>query len=140
MSCTADPGRFCSPLYNRPMMCPENWYCPGGISMARRCPDNRWSAVGSKYPEDCVEHMNVQLAVVVVLFFILPVLCVCIWFASWGWMERDRKTGPESYFGQIPYTEPYYPIVPRFCDVQPGYSSRCNDAGTLYSATKSTYP
>jgi hypothetical protein len=103
MSCTALPGWFCPPLnnlYNHPTICPEDWYCPGGLSAARRCTDNRWSAVGSIYPEDCLEHINVGLAVVFVLFFLALIVGVCIWFASWDWSERDRHTymcGPQLY-------------------------------------------
>ena len=69
--------------------------------MARRCPDNRWSAVGSVYPEDCLEHMNVGLAVVFVLLFLLLVVGVCIWFSSWEWFERNKP---------YPYAEvdPFY--------------------------------
>ena len=92
MSCTALPGWFCPPLYSHPTICPEDWYCPGGLFNAKRCADDRWSAVGSIYPEDCLEHMNVGLAVVFVLFFLVLTVGVCIWFASWDWSERDRHT------------------------------------------------
>lgn len=109
MACTAAPGWFCPPLYNHPTLCPEDWYCPGGLVMARRCPDSRWSAVGSIYPEDCLEHMNVGVAAVLVLFFMLLVLGVCIWFASWEWSERDKS---------YPYAEladpPFYGETTRY--------------------------
>ena len=104
MSCTAAPGWFCPPLYNHPTLCPEDWYCPGGLAMARRCPDRRWSAVGSIYPEDCMEHMNVGLAVVFVLFFMLLVLGVCAWFVSVDWAERDQKY-PYAQYAEMP---PFY--------------------------------
>ena len=91
MPCTATPGWFCTPLYNHPTICPEDWYCPGGPTMARRCPDSRWSAVGSIYPEDCLEHMNVGLIVVFVLCFMLLVLGVCVWLAAYEWADRDKS-------------------------------------------------
>lgn len=104
MICTASPGWFCPPLYTHPTLCPEDWYCPGGLAMARRCPDSRWSAVGSIYPEDCLEHMNVGLAVVFVLFFIFLVLGVCRWFVSYDWAERDQKY-PYAQYAEMP---PFY--------------------------------
>ena len=103
MSCIADPGNFCSPLYNRPILCPENWYCPGGLAMARRCPDNRWSAVGSVYPEHCKEYMYVEFTIVLVLAFMALILGVCIWAASWEWDDRTRK--------QYAYADPLYPGI-----------------------------
>ena len=118
MSCTASPGQFCSPLYNRPIICPEDWYCPGGVVMAQRCPDSRWSAVGSIYSEDCHEHMNVGLAVVFVLFFMLPILSACIWCASWEWIERNKT--------------PYY-------YVDPLYSGVYSDEASVLGGTRSTY-
>jgi hypothetical protein len=90
MTCIALPGWFCPPLYNHATICPEDWYCPGGLNPAKRCPDNRWSAIGSTYPDDCLEHMNVGLAIVFVLFFMILVLGVCIWCASW--VERKPRS------------------------------------------------
>ena len=130
MTCTASPGWFCSPLYNQPTICPENWYCPGGLNKAMRCPDNRWSAVGSVYPENCLEH-NVEIAVIFVLFFMLLSLSVCIWLASWEWVERDRKPPL--------FPEPRYPVM--FYDEQSFRSvngHRCRDG--LYNTAPSPYP
>ena len=59
--------------------------------MAKRCPDGRWSAVSSAFLEDCVEHFNVQVTVVVLLFFMMIVLFTCIWLAAWDWEDRTRK-------------------------------------------------
>ena len=59
--------------------------------MARKCPDGRWSAIQSIYPEHCVEHMNVNAAVAVVLFFMLLFLGFCVWASYWEWIERDEK-------------------------------------------------
>ena len=59
--------------------------------MARKCPDGRWSAIQSIYPENCVEHMNVSASVSVVLFFMLLFLGFCIWASYWEWVERDDK-------------------------------------------------
>lgn len=67
--------------------------------MAKKCPDGRWSAVNSIYPEDCIEHMNVGMAVVVLLFFMLIVLLTCIWFAAWDWEDRARK---DVEYAQLP--------------------------------------
>ncbi len=94
MTCTAFPGYFCPPLMDRPAICPENYYCPGGLLMAKKCLDDRWSAVGSMYPEDCQEHMNVGLAVVFVLFFMFLVLGVCIWLMSSGWSDKIYTSLP----------------------------------------------
>ena len=59
--------------------------------MARRCPDGRWSAVQSSFPEDCVAHMNVSAAIVLLLFFMVAVLGICIWFKAADWDDRDKE-------------------------------------------------
>ena len=59
--------------------------------MARKCPDGRWSAIQSIFPDDCVEHMNVNAAVAVVLFFMTILLAFCIWASYWEWVDRDEK-------------------------------------------------
>jgi hypothetical protein len=97
--CNAPPGWFCSPLNNRPTICPENWYCPGGEVDARKCPDGRWSAVQSVYPEDCLDHMNAGMAILFVLFISVIVLFVCMWYARW-----DSKAMKD---GGFPDAEPY---------------------------------
>ncbi len=104
MSCTALPGYYCQPLYNTPTICPENWYCPGGTAMARKCPDNRWSAVASIYPEDCREHMTLNTLVALVLLFMLLSLGICIWLAAWEWDDRDRRAYKYAEYGP-PYGE-----------------------------------
>jgi hypothetical protein len=91
MSCVASPGWYCPPLSSHPIVCPENWYCPGGTVMARRCPDGRWSAINSIYPEDCVAHMTVNVTVLLLLFSTAVILGICIWGASWEWEERDKR-------------------------------------------------
>jgi hypothetical protein len=83
--CTAAPGFYCSLPYNRPTICHENWYCAGGDAHAMPCLDGRWSAVGSVYPEQCADHMNVGYAVFFVLFFMLLTVFVCIWYSRWDW-------------------------------------------------------
>lgn len=95
MSCSAPPGWYCPPLSSSAIVCPENWYCPGGAVMARRCPDGRWSAIKSVYPEDCHEHMTVNMAVIVMLFAMLVVLSICAWAMSWEWENRERRARPE---------------------------------------------
>ena len=47
--------------------------------------------MGSIYPEDCLEHMNVGLIVVFVLCFMLLVLGVCVWLAAYEWADRDKS-------------------------------------------------
>ena len=100
MPCTADPGYYCPPLNPYPLICPENWYCPGGQATARRCPDNRWSAVASVYPEDCKEYQNVVAMVAIVLLFMLIILGFCIWFSSWAaWKRKYEYAELEPFYG-----------------------------------------
>ena len=115
--CNASPGWFCSPLSNRPTICPENWYCPGGAIDARKCPDGRWSAVNSIYPDQCLDHMTVDMAVLVVLFCSMLVVFVCIWYASWDSKAKKCNNYPEAgvpvqMFNGTPYgTRAYqYPL------------------------------
>jgi hypothetical protein len=84
-ACKAPPGFFCSPLSNRLTICPEHWYCLGGAEPARKCLDGRWSAVQSMYPEDCVDHMGLNMAVLAVLFSSLLFVGICIWYRSWDY-------------------------------------------------------
>jgi hypothetical protein len=98
--------------------------------MARRCPDNRWSAVGSVHAEDCLEHMNIGLAVIFVLFFMFLVLSVCIWFASWEWTDRSKKP--------YRYVDPLYSSPGVFCNDTPLYGGKYQECS--YGATRATYP
>ena len=113
--CNAPPGWFCSPLYHRPTICPENWYCPGGETAARKCPDGRWSAVNSVYAEDCLDHMDVDMTVLFVLFCALLVVFVCIWYSAWDAKSRKKSAYPDGapvhVFHGTPYgTTSLYPI------------------------------
>jgi hypothetical protein len=92
--------------------------------MAKRCPDGRWSAVGSVYPEECLEHMNLGAAVAVVLFFMFLVLCSCIWCVAWDWTEREK---------------PYYCVEPLlYCNDQSRRSGGYRDS--VYAATRVACP
>lgn len=76
MPCAASPGWYCTPLYNRQTVCPANWYCLGGEEPARRCVEGTWSAVGSKYPEECVAHFSTDLCVFILVF--VAIVCLLI--------------------------------------------------------------
>ena len=39
--------------------------------------------MGSIYPEQCADHMNVGYAVFFVLFFMLVAVFTCIWYSRW---------------------------------------------------------
>ena len=132
MSCTASPGWYCPPLSARPLICPENWYCPGGLARAMRCPDNRWSAVNSVYVEDCVEQMNVGVAVVVVLFFMLLALSACIWFAAYDWEDRDIK------YQYAELQPPYYGSMMRHGRTYDVYNM--NDRNNAINANNKIHP
>jgi hypothetical protein len=54
--------------------------------------DGRWSAVQSTYPEDCVDHMNVNMAVLAVLFSCLIFVGICIWYRSWDYKSTKEHT------------------------------------------------
>lgn len=68
--------------------------------MARRCPDGRWSAISSVYPEDCIEHMTVNMAVILVLLAILIILFVCSWAMSWEWASREANNKDRQYISK----------------------------------------
>jgi hypothetical protein len=76
MPCAASPGWYCTPLYNRQTVCPANWYCLGGEEPARRCAEGTWSAVGSKYPEECVAHFSTDMCVFILVF--VAIVCLII--------------------------------------------------------------
>lgn len=97
--------------------------------MARRCPDDRWSAIGSIYPEHCKEHMYVEFTVVFVLTFMLLILGVCIWAASWEWEDRTRKW--------YPYVDPLYPEM--YVDVSKLHGARQGECHSVYDAKPSSY-
>ena len=103
--CSAPERWYCSPL-NQLVICPQNWYCPGGSSSAIHCPDGKWSAVGSAYPDDCVNDMNAQLAVVISFILVLLALFVCIWYASLEWLPYTCKPAYEYSCYTQPYSQP----------------------------------
>jgi hypothetical protein len=134
VACNALPGWYCPPLSPHPTVCPENWYCPGGVVMAEKCPDGRWSAVNSAFLEDCVEHYNVEVTVVVLLFFLLIVLITCIWLAAWDWEDRTRK--------DVQYTNlpPYRNYKTAHIAIhRPNYGSTVRD-GKMYSVQILEHP
>lgn len=59
--------------------------------MARKCPDGRWSAINSIYPEDCLAHMTVNYTVILLLLFVFFALLICVWAVSWEWFDRKEK-------------------------------------------------
>ncbi len=77
------PGYFCTHL-NAITYCPKNWYCPGGIMPAQRCPDGKWSNAGSMYLQDCGDDMAVQTAIFVSLIILTVGLCCC-YLTYWDW-------------------------------------------------------
>lgn len=83
---------------------------------ARKCPDGRWSAVQSVYPEDCLDHMN-GMAVLAVLFISVVVLFVCMWYARWDSKAMKDDAFPDAYpsYGAINGLRPgvvFYTTVP----------------------------
>ena len=95
--------------------------------MAKKCPDGRWSAVNSAFLEDCVEHFNVEVAVVVLLFFMLIVLITCVWLAAWDWEDRARK--------DVPYTNlpPYRNYGSAYSAVHGNEYGKTSKGGNMYS-------
>lgn len=125
--CDAPPGYFCSPLYNRPVICPENWYCAGGDAVSRKCLDGRWSAVGSIYPEDCTDHVSFNMAVLLMLFFMLLIVFTCIWYASWDSVAMNT--------GSYPFHEVVYAPATQYGTRQPHVILVKPDRG-LYERTQ----
>ena len=112
MPCAASPGWYCTPLYNRQTVCPANWYCLGGEEPARRCAEGTWSAVGSKYPEECVAHFSTDMCVFILVFvaivcLLIFVLCMNLDFNG-GRAPSARHfvvvaTTSEQPYAKIPY-------------------------------------
>ncbi len=83
--CFAPKGFFCSTSDpHPPEQCPENWYCRGGLLQPERCPNAKWSAVGSAYLADCGSRMEADVAVVVAIIIVLAGLALCVYL---GWSE-----------------------------------------------------
>ena len=80
-TCFAAPGWYCTAASHQ-LFCPQDFYCPGGYRMPIKCPSGKWSAVGSMYIEDCSDHMNVELAVIIVLILMLFALGLCCWWSQ----------------------------------------------------------
>ena len=118
--CNAPPGFFCSPLYNRPTICPENWYCAGGGEPARKCMDGSWSAVMSAYPEDCVDHWTVNLAVLFVLFVTLVVVSICFWYSYWDTKAVREGSFPSAAAAYGTYAAPRVVVFNRYPGVPAG--------------------
>ena len=117
-SCSASPGWYCSPLHQL-VICPQDWYCPGGASYATRCPDGKWSAVGSAYPENCVDNMNAQLGVILLFIALIIAILWCMWATAREWMPYEYEYAPAYYqskYGAIhrqpdvklPQAQPFY--------------------------------
>ena len=67
--------------------------------------DGSWSAVASMYPEDCVDHFTVRLAVFFMLFFIVVSVGICVWYARWDWQAIKDGSFPSN---------PGYPSAERY--------------------------
>jgi hypothetical protein len=76
--CFAPKGFFCSNLHTLEQ-CPENWYCRGGLLQPARCPDGKWSAVGSAYLADCGNSFEADVAVLITIIIVFAGLSLCIW-------------------------------------------------------------
>ena len=98
--CNANPGWYCSPQ-NQLIMCPEDWYCPGGASMAIRCPLGTWSAISSAYPEHCLDHNNVYLTILLLLIFAFAAVLYCAYVSSWETLPPARREEQN----KIPYQD-----------------------------------
>lgn len=81
-TCFATPGWYCT-ASNVQLFCPADWYCPGGLRPPVRCPAGKWAAVGSMYIEDCSDHMNVELALIIALIIMLFALGLCCWWSQY---------------------------------------------------------
>ena len=78
MPCFAPKGFFCSDLHSLEQ-CPENWYCRGGLLPPARCPDGKWSAVGSAYLADCGNSFEANVAVLITIIIVFAGLSLCVW-------------------------------------------------------------
>jgi hypothetical protein len=78
MICFAPKGFFCSDLHSLEQ-CPENWYCRGGLLPPARCPDGKWSAVGSAYLADCGNSFEANVAVLITIIIVFAGLSLCVW-------------------------------------------------------------
>ncbi len=78
MPCFSPKGFFCSDLHSLEQ-CPENWYCRGGLLMPVRCPDGKWSAVGSAYLADCGNSFEANVAVLITIIIVFAGLSLCVW-------------------------------------------------------------
>jgi hypothetical protein len=46
------------------------------------------------YPEDCVDHMSLNMAVLAVLFSALMFVGICIWYRSWDYKSIKEAGFP----------------------------------------------
>ena len=101
-SCFAPKGFFCSDLHSIEQ-CPESWYCRGGLMAPTRCPDAKWSQVGSAYLADCGNRMEADMAVIVALIIVFAGLALCVYL---GWSEMCSTPPPTQVI--------YYQTSPSF--------------------------
>ena len=133
--CFAAPGCYCT-ASSVQLFCPQDWYCPGGLIQPRHCPSGKWSAAGSMYIEDCSDHMNVELSVIIALIIMLFALGLCCWwsqymyrgsvddnpfeerrsryfFSNYGSCSKAQGTYPQPVLG-VPMHNPYrYTRIPK---------------------------
>lgn len=123
--CFAPKGFFCTDLHT-PEHCPESWYCRGGLLLPAKCPDGKWSAVGSAYLADCGDRNETDLAVIVAIIIVFAGLSLCFW------MFLDRS----QVFGSC------YPPQRRVCVFDPVPTAEVvyDDAGTPPGYAKAYLP
>lgn len=112
MPCAAPPGSYCSPLDGAIYLCSENWYCPGGASPARACPDGMWSAVGSAYLDHCQENMNLALVVAIILLISAISVSICCVYLSYDWDPQARVYCQPARYSTFVYHPVYPPAEP----------------------------
>ena len=104
--CYAAPGSYCTP-YGQVLLCSQDRYCPGGVSPPLRCPSGKWSAAGAMYLEDCSDHMNVELGVVLALLLMLFALALCCWWSQYAF-KVDYENNNDRYEEKRPQAAHYY--------------------------------
>ena len=118
--CYAQPGWYCTS--SGPLLCPENWYCPGLYRPPQQCPSGKWAAVGSMYVEDCSDHMNTELVVVIVLLLMLCSLSLCCWWTSADWLPCCYTSYPSATVLQVPECKPLINYRPSTVPCAPNHN------------------
>ena len=97
--CFAPKGFYCTD--QRALeLCPESWYCRGGLLLPAKCPDAKWSPAGAKYLAECGDSTMTELSVIVAIIIVFAGLSLCMWayidsakvFAVYTSPRDSRKT------------------------------------------------